>query len=294
MTMATEHSDSDVDLTVEPMERRLLKVTHKERKVCPDHGPFAAYFTERLPEGSNCPECAAIRQREADRIEAEEKSRQYAADRLSQKLGGAMIPPRFRGKTFESFLAADARQQKVLGVCRDYAVNFPKHHADGRSLLLLGNVGTGKTHLAAAIADYVIRNHGLNALYRTVYSILQHVKGSFDREASYSESEAFRDFIQPELLVIDEVGATKSSEFEQQTLFNIINGRYEQQLPTIVISNLAPDELGAALGERCVDRLREGGGIAQVFSWGSARKTVKIESDFNQSSGTEPGKESGE
>lgn len=274
--MATEHSGSDVDLTICEMEKRILKVTHKERRECDKHGAYAAYFSERVTEGSRCPGCAEDARRKQDKIDAEEQAKAFAAARLERKLGGAMIPPRFKGKTFESFMAEGDKQNKVLAVCQAYAENFHKHHAEGRSLLLLGNVGTGKTHLAAAIADYVIRNYGFNALYRTVYGILQHVKGSFDKESEYNESEAFQAFIDPELLIIDEVGATKSTEFEQQTLFNIVNGRYEQQIPTIVISNLMPEELVQALGERCVDRLREGGGIAQTFTWGSVRKQIKF------------------
>lgn len=275
--MGTERMGSnEVDLSVSKIERDMFGVTHKERRLCDVHGLYASVVSDKVPSGSGCPACASDRQREADKAEADEQAKQYAAAKLEAKLGGAMIPPRFKGKTFEAFKAEDDKQRKVLAVCRAYAENFHKHHAEGRSLLLLGNVGTGKTHLAAAVADYVIRHYGFNALYRTVYGILQHVKGSFDREAEYNETEAFQAFIEPELLIIDEVGATKSSEFEQQTLFNIINGRYEQQVPTIVISNLMPEELIGALGERCVDRLREGGGIAQVFTWGSARKSIKF------------------
>ncbi len=277
--MATEHSDSKIDLSVSDLERKLMHVTHKEIRSCEVHGEYAAYFSDRVPGGSKCPVCAEERQREQDRIQAEESAKEYSASRLKAMLGGAMIPKRFQGKNFDSFNAEDEKQKKVLGVCMSYAQCFPKHHSEGRSLLLLGNVGTGKTHLAAAIADYIIRNYRHEALYRTVYSILQHVKGSFDRESEYNEHQAFEAFIRPDLLIVDEVGATKTTEFEQQTLFNIINGRYERQIPTIVISNLMPEELVIAMGERCVDRLREGGGIAQIFTWGSVRKQIKLGED---------------
>lgn len=266
-----------LDLSISDIERNLMKVTHKQRAECEKHGEYASYFSEKhCPDGSGCPACSEEVRAEADRKRAEEDYRKAAADRLARRLGGAMIPPRFQGKSFDTYKADGDKQVRVLSVCQDYANNFNKHYNEGRSLLLLGNVGTGKTHLAAAIAQHVITHHSCTALYRTVYGILQHVKGSFDREAEYNESEAFQAFIEPHLLIIDEVGATKSTEFEQQTLFNIVNGRYEQRIPTIVISNLMPEELVGALGERCVDRLREGGGIAQVFNWGSARKSLKI------------------
>lgn len=280
MTTATAPSDSDpIDLSVSKLEASLMKVTHKEVASCEKHGQFAAYFTPKIPEGSKCPKCADEIREIQDKQYAEEQRKKAVADRMARRLGSAMIPPRFQGKTFDAFKADDEKQAKVLRVCREYAENFDKHFNEGRSLLLLGNVGTGKTHLAAAIADHVITQQGCTALYRTVYGILQYVKGSFDREAEYNETDAFAAFIEPHLLIIDEVGATKTTEFEQQTLFNIINGRYEQQIPTIVISNLMPEELVIALGERCVDRLREGGGIAQIFTWGSVRKSIKFGED---------------
>lgn len=279
--MATAHSDSNpLDLTISDLERTIMKITSKVPDKCETHGPFASYFTTRNPGvGSKCPTCADEAKKIQDAEDRETERQKAIADRMARRLGSAMIPPRFRGKTFEDFVVDDEKQAKVLKVCRDYAENFNKHYNEGRSLLLLGNVGTGKTHLAAAIADQIITQQGCTALYRTVYGILQYVKGSFDRESEYSEADAFAAFIEPNLLIIDEVGATKTTEFEQQTLFNIVNGRYEQQIPTIVISNLMPEELVIALGERCVDRLREGGGIAQVFTWGSVRKHIKFGDD---------------
>jgi len=73
--------------------------------------------------------------------------------------------------------------------------------------------------------------------------------------------------------VLDEVGVSKEqpSDFELTTLFAIINGRYEQMRPTVVISNLDAEQLPVAMGERCVDRLREGNLIVVPFDWESHR-----------------------
>jgi DNA replication protein DnaC len=67
------------------------------------------------------------------------------------------------------------------------------------------------------------------------------------------------------------VSKEQPSDFELTTLFAIINGRYEQMRPTVVISNLSGDQLPLAMGERCVDRLREGGGVVVPFDWESQR-----------------------
>lgn len=263
-----------INLTVDPLERR-FGIVAKELAICDEHGEYAAIISKHKEGPSGCPVCAEILQREKDAEDQKALMAKIAADRLANKLGAALIPARFRDRTFEGYIATEPKQVKALTICRDYAENFAEHCEAGRCLLLLGNVGTGKTHLATAIANHIMRTTTATAVYRTVGGILQHIKGSYDRESEYSEADAFAAYTKPSLLIIDEVGATKPTEFELATLFNIINGRYEEQLPTVVISNLPAGELSGALGERCVDRLREGGGIAVGFDWKSARGRAK-------------------
>lgn len=262
-----------VDLSIQPMEAR-FGVVAKELAECDKHGPYAAVISKRFEKRSGCPVCADIARRERDQQEQAEMYRRLEQDALEAKLGSAMIPSRFKGKTFDAYRADTDKQRKALAVCRSYAENFSEHYEAGRCLMLLGTPGTGKTHLATAIADHVMRNTKAQAVYRTVGAILQYIKGSYG-DSDYSEQQAFAALTKPELLIIDEVGATKATEYELATLFQIINGRYEEKRPTILVSNLMPTELSPALGDRCVDRLREGGGIALVFDWSSARNGIK-------------------
>lgn len=246
------------------------------RDSCEKHGEFQGKITEIMGREfrSGCPVCSKER-READAAaEAEEKSREDR-ERLQRKLGSAMIPTRFLDRTFDSYQADTPRQQKALAVCREYAENFQTNYDSGRCLMLLGKPGTGKTHLGAAIANDLVRHSSAMAVYRTVGGLLQYIKGSYDRDSEYTEAEAFKSLVKPHLLILDEVGATKPTEFEMATIFAVINGRYEERLPTVVISNLPPKELPAAIGDRCVDRLREGGGIVVGFDWESARGRVE-------------------
>ncbi len=263
-----------LNLTVDPIERR-IGIVAKDLGSCQEHGDFVAIRSRNSETLSGCPKCAEVAQRLKDAEDQKALMAKIAADRLANKLGAALIPSRFRDRSFEGYKATEPKQVKALTICRDYAENFREHFEAGRCLLLLGNVGTGKTHLAAAIANHIMHTSTATAVYRTVGGILQHIKGSYDRESEYSEGEAFAAYTKPSLLIIDEVGATKPTEFELASLFNIINGRYEEQLPTVVISNLPAGELSGALGERCVDRLREGGGIAVGFDWKSARGRAK-------------------
>ena len=264
---------SSSDLSVQPLEAR-FGVIEKRHAECARHGDYIAVLTKHREDFSGCPACADVVQRQREELESIAEQQQAARERLERRLGNALIPPRFASKTFANYRASSKEQSAALKACRQYAERFDEHRAAGRCMLLLGNVGTGKTHLGSAIAAHVVREHGAVAVYRTVHGLMQFVKASFGRDAEYSEAQAYERLIAPALLVIDEVGATKQTEFEQAALFNVINGRYEQQLPTVIISNLMPAELPAALGDRCVDRLRENGGIALVFDWGSERARV--------------------
>lgn len=262
---------SEIDLSISEFERKLFRAVRKERRDCPEHGPYAAMITERQPEPSGCPVCAEDRRTREDAQAQRDLVKKIAADKLERKLGEALIPKRFQGKTFEDYRATTDVQRDCLERCREYARNFPGHAEAGRCVVMTGKPGTGKTHLATAIAGTVVVAHGATAVYRSVSTILQFIKGSYDSKAEYTEADAFAALVEPDLLIIDEVGATKPTEYELATLFNVINSRYEQQLPTIVISNIDAKKLAEVLGDRSVDRLREGGGIGLVFNWASAR-----------------------
>lgn len=261
-------TSSAVDLAINDIERRLGVIAKREGQ-CEQHGAFAVII--RKAGQSGCPKCA---QDARDAQEVADKQAEWersAAARLERKLGAALIPRRFQGKTFANYRAETDTQQRNLARCREYADQFAEHREAGRCIVMTGTPGTGKTHLAAAIAAQVATTTNLTAVYRTVSTVLQFIKGSYGDKAGYTEAQAFASLVEPDLLILDEVGATKPSEYELATLFNVINGRYEDQRPTIVISNLDAARLGEVLGERSVDRLREGRGIGLVFSGESHR-----------------------
>ncbi|WP_017521977.1 ATP-binding protein [Pseudomonas nitroreducens] len=260
-----------LNLEVCDLERRFGIVSKSPAK-CDKHGEYAAIFRKGSDVPGGCPDCSAEARAEKDREEQAEMWRKQERAMMEKRLAGVLIPARFQGRSFDTYVASNAGQKKALKVCREYAENFEANAQEGRCLLLLGKPGTGKTHLANAIAGHVVCNsRSVTAAYRTVSTILQLIKSSFDKNSEYNEMDALEALCSPSLLIIDEVGATKPTEFELATLFNVIDGRYQELLPTIIVSNLMPNELGTALGERCVDRLRENGGIALVFDWDSAR-----------------------
>jgi DNA replication protein DnaC len=241
---------------------------------CDKHGAFdqrVSIIFGREFKGI-CPECEKISKAEREAEEQATAARD-ARIAMARKLGSALIPKRFADKTFDAYIADTEGQKKALRIATRYAERFVDIAPTGRCLLLLGKPGTGKTHLAVSIANEVMGTTTATAVYRTIGSVLQAIRATYDRSSDQTEAQILQGLIAPSLLVLDEIGVSKEtpSDFELTTLFAIINGRYEELRPTIIVSNLEAEQLPCALGERCMDRLREGGGVAVKFDWESQR-----------------------
>jgi len=240
--------------------------------LCQDHPEEAAGSRDGGETMSFCLECSREKQRAEGIAEQKAQADARKAKSIADRIASCRIPDRFADKSFWDYSPSSGGQRSNLEKCQDYAENFDTHYADGRCLILSGTVGTGKTHLAIAILKDAVEKQGYTGKYWTVNGLLQVIRSSYEKDSGFSESDVIASVTDTHLLVLDEVGATKQSEFEMATLFNIINSRYEWKLPTIIISNLGPKQIGEAIGERCFDRLREGGGECLVFQGESNRK----------------------
>lgn len=240
-----------------------------EQRKCDTHGEYTA----RNILGkiwSSCPVCDEERKREEERKE-QERSLQAAKREWFEKLGRAAIPERFQDRTLKNYVAENDLQRMALDFSIDYADNFDKVVKTGRSALFIGKPGTGKTHLSVGIALRVMRKHQASALFITCRHVFLAIKDTYRRDSLRSELEVIDDFVRPDLLILDEVGVQGGTEFEKQALFDILNSRYERRKPTIFLSNLPDTEVGAFLGERVMDRLKEDGGAVVPFNWESHR-----------------------
>lgn len=246
-----------------------------ERKSCDTHGEYESNLIKfgNTEFWTGCRKCDDQRLQD----EAEEASRAAIAHRkqaaMHNALRRAAIPPRFADRRFETYRATCQESAKALALVQEYANDFESSLAAGRSLILTGTVGTGKTHLATSAAHAVIQK-GYTAVFSSVLGAVRSVKETYGRDSDMTERQAIDALVKPDLLILDEVGVQFGSDTEKMILFEIINGRYEQVKPTIIISNLGMPELETYLGERTIDRLREGGGRAIIFNWGSHRRAA--------------------
>jgi DNA replication protein DnaC len=145
----------------------------------------------------------------------------------------------------------------MLKIIDKFIENFGK---GGTGLIMLGNVGTGKTHVACAVLNAFL-SQGKCGLILTALQTVRRIKELYGREADRTEKSALNSFFVPDLFVIDEVGVQRGSETETLILNEIIDGRYVRTKPTILVSNLTVPELTLLVGERSIDRFREGGAV---------------------------------
>jgi DNA replication protein DnaC len=252
---------------------------------CIKHGQYQSsriYFVSDWGNWSACPGCAEEERKRAEQeaelkahAEAErQRKRQEALDRLDleSRLKASRIPERFADKTLEGY-QPDQQSSAAYATCLQYAENFLEYRRKGACLIFCGNTGTGKSHLACAIAGYVMREKKASVVYSTVTGCIRRVKDTYSKVATEKESEAMQKFIAPDLLVLDEVGVQFGSETEKMILFEILNERYNAMKPTILISNLSLENLREFVGDRILDRMRENGGRLLKFEWSSHRAT---------------------
>lgn len=141
---------------------------------------------------------------------------------------------------FDNFKGND----KLVATIREFA-------EQGKSMLLTGRTGCGKTHLAIAAARHLSRP----AIFVTVPELLLEIRASFNGEDS--ESRLIRRYARAELLVLDDLGAEKTTEYSIQTLYTIISRRNREEAQTIVTTNLDLAQIADSLGDRIASRLAE-------------------------------------
>lgn len=230
-------------------------------QTCDVHGDFTEkgirfQLGDRFSElWQGCARCAQAR-REISDAQAARELADRQAKALEAQFGSACIPARFRGVGFESYVTLTPDQHRVLNAVRDFA-SAPATD-EGACLILAGGCGTGKTHLALAAAQArMARGH--TALYVTVLDLVRMLRDTWRKDSGDSESQVLNRLARVGLLVIDEVGVQYGTGSEQLALTTVIDRRYRDQMPMILLTNMEPADFTEAVGERSADRLREVG-----------------------------------
>ena len=158
---------------------------------------------------------------------------------------------RFLNRTFGNF--DKSREPQAFDLCRKYVDRDNLFAEPHNGLMLLGGVGTGKTHLAAAIANTFVER-GIVTLFATFSEHLENIRTEFDH---VGRKEYLAKMKSVPVLVIDDLGKERKTEWSQQILFDVINSRYEHMLPTIITTNFNEDGLANHAGGAVWSRLYE-------------------------------------
>lgn len=243
-------------------------------QVCEKHGeyeqheevsPFVGLF-----EGSSktmwkgyCVQCL-----EDNKNKREQEENDKAVQNHNNRRTNAGVSIRNLGKTFDDYKCEEGTKQEIAKR-KFMKLADSLNDNDGFNIIACGGVGTGKTLLSCALINAVCDKRRSRII--TLMDLVRELKDTWKRDSEYSERDVIDHYSGLDLLIIDEIGVQFGSETEKLFIFDIINGRYENMKPTVLLSNLSIDMVKDIVGERVIDRLRDDGGQLVVFDWDSSR-----------------------
>lgn len=242
---------------------------------CDRHGPYMADGTRLTSRTvwTVCPDCTT----EMNRRDAEKKAqiaKVAAAQKFAQQITEVGVPARFVGRTLATFKAESPEQIKALSVATDYVSNWSDVYKKGSWLVFSGQPGTGKSHLAIAILQALMPAHV--GRYMTCMELFQKIRGTWRKDSEQSEQDVIAELASVPLLVIDEIGVQNGTDSEMLHLFDVLDKRYRDLMPTILLTNQNKEGFRQFVGDRVYDRMTECAKWVP-FAWGSYRPQARKE-----------------
>ena len=194
--------------------------------------------------------------------------------RAARLLARAKIPPRYEHCSLDSydtaFRGADRSLAAAHLMARKFVEDYPVN-TEGKGLLLSGSIGVGKTHLAVGILHALVMLKGAQSLFCDYRELLKEIQHSYNPQVAMTELQVLEPVFKAEVLVIDELGAQKPTDWVWDTVALILNTRYNLKRTTIITTNFADrapgtasqigdkreESLGDRIGERMRSRLSE-------------------------------------
>jgi DNA replication protein DnaC len=212
----------------------------------------------------NCPD--GVARRELDRPLRQEAWMAKAKRRADDFR--ATLPQRFQYFTLATYPQTTEAQKNVVkrlqawvaDECSDDPEEPGADWGTNRWLLLHGPYGTGKTGLAGAVGAALLETRMVDSVHMAaVPRLLDRVRATYNRQSKENETEAdvMEELFDVECLILDDLGAERATDWVAEKLFTLINHRHDEELMTIITTNLAPSELGAHIGERTMWRIAE-------------------------------------
>jgi DNA replication protein DnaC len=212
----------------------------------------------------------------------------------AHRIAAARIPKRYQHCTLESyetrFPGADASMGLAHMTARRFVESYPVE-TDGRGLLITGSIGIGKTHLAVGLLLALVEERGAQALFYDYRELLKQIQHSYNPQVNSTELDVLKPVFEAEVLILDELGAQKPTDWVWDTVALILNTRYNDKRTTIITTNYAdlpPAGTSFSAAQRATREETLGDRIGERMRSRLAEMCVRIEmsgADFRQSAG---------
>lgn len=226
---------------------------------CERHGAFRGYVRE-----GGAPRCGKCHEEEVKRVEHE----RWLSERNATLLAIAHIPAKFMGQPWPARTDEHKAVRIMVRQFRDFITERPRWAA----MVFTGKTGTGKTWLASEFAEAMIRRLSKSVRYVTAQGLISEIQAAYGKEGKSEEGEIER-FVQYDLLIVDEIDVKRGTENANLLLTEVINRRYANDKPVLVITNQAMGNLEQFVGDRVFSRLHENGFVCD-FGWPDFRKAI--------------------
>ena len=204
-----------------------------------------------MPEPS-APDAGHSQRKPASRVTRCDCTLKNRADVLLRQ---ANIPARYEHcelDDFDLFSGSDSSLEKALLQAKAFVKEYLPDDKDAAGLLFIGPIGVGKTHLAVGIVRELIRQKSVPCLFYDYRDLLKEIQNSYNPSVNATEMSILKPVFEAEVLVLDELGAVKPTEWVWDTVSLILNTRYNDKRTTVVTTNFPdqPPAMVVALGQR--------------------------------------------
>lgn len=238
--------------------------------VCGERKQFRIRLPGSKGDGRIVPVVCACVRKEIEKRAQEEEYRE-TMNRIQILKQNSMMASKYRDIKFDKYNVIP-ENRKVLNMAQKYVERFSEMEKKNQGLLLYGTVGTGKSFTAACIANELLDKQ-ISVIMTSFVKILQDIRG-FDDESKYMDS-----INSPRLLIIDDLGAERNTDYAMEKVYNIIDSRVRTNKPMILTTNLTLDEMldtGDVRYQRIYDRIFEVCYPVEM-SWKSFRRRTAAE-----------------
>lgn len=180
---------------------------------------------------------------------------------------GAKLPARHAQNGFKDYIVKNIGQQNAKQQCTAFTKDFKQ--GKNRNLIMVGRTGTGKTHLACAVARNILECRKY-ARYTTSEDMGNEIANAW-KKADDNEANAIYRFTESDLLILDEYGLHDRHENRLQLVHKVLYARYDQAKPTMLISNMTIADLQKDLGDRLWSRFQHDGLVVVECNWEDQR-----------------------